>query len=313
MDASILNYTVNDNVAKFLNQTHKLYINGKWVDSKSGKTFDVEDPATGKKISTCAAGDKNDIDLAVSAARKCFDSGKWHSVPPNEKGKIIWKIAELIDDHTEELAQLESLDNGKPVAIAAGADVALSSDIFRYMAGWATKIEGETIPISVPYTPGAQYHSYTLREPVGVVGQIIPWNFPLLMAAWKLSVALAAGCTIVLKPAEQTPLSALRLTEIINNSNLLPEGVLNVVTGFGEDAGAPLAAHPHVDKVAFTGSTEVGKLITKASAGNLKKVSLELGGKSPTIIFPDADIDAAIAGAASAIFFQSRTMLLCWI
>ena len=198
MDASILNYTVNDNVAKFLNQTHKLYINGKWVDSKSGKTFEVEDPATGKKISTCAAGDKNDIDLAVSAARKCFDSGKWHSVPPNEKGKIIWKIAELIDDHTEELAQLESLDNGKPVAIAAGADVALSSDIFRYMAGWATKIEGETIPISVPYTPGAQYHSYTLREPVGVVGQIIPWNFPLLMAAWKLSVALAAGCPIVL-------------------------------------------------------------------------------------------------------------------
>ena len=276
MDASILNYTVNDNVAKFLNQTHKLYINGKWVDSKSGKTFDVEDPATGKKISTCAAGDKNDIDLAVSAARKCFDSGKWHSVPPNEKGKIIWKIAELIDDHTEELAQLESLDNGKPVAIAAGADVALSSDIFRYMAGWATKIEGETIPISVPYTPGAQYHSYTLREPVGVVGQIIPWNFPLLMAAWKLSVALAAGCTIVLKPAEQTPLSALRLTEIINNSNLLPEGVLNVVTGFGEDAGAPLAAHPHVDKVAFTGSTEVGKLITKASAGNLKKFHLSL-------------------------------------
>ena len=274
MDASILNYTVNDNVAKFLNQTHKLYINGKWVDSKSGKTFDVEDPATGKKISTCAAGDKNDIDLAVSAARKCFDSGKWHSVPPNEKGKIIWKIAELIDDHTEELAQLESLDNGKPVAIAAGADVALSSDIFRYMAGWATKIEGETIPISVPYTPGAQYHSYTLREPVGVVGQIIPWNFPLLMAAWKLSVALAAGCTIVLKPAEQTPLSALRLTEIINNSSLLPEGVLNVVTGFGEDAGAPLAAHPHVDKVAFTGSTEVGKLITKASAGNLKKFHL---------------------------------------
>ena len=189
MDASILNYTVNDNVAKFLNQTHKLYINGKWVDSKSGKTFDVEDPATGKKISTCAAGDKNDIDLAVSAARKCFDSGKWHSVPPNEKGKIIWKIAELIDDHTEELAQLESLDNGKPVAIAAGADVALSSDIFRYMAGWATKIEGETIPISVPYTPGAQYHSYTLREPVGVVGQIIPWNFPLLMAAGISKIA----------------------------------------------------------------------------------------------------------------------------
>ena len=219
MDASVLNYTVNDNVGKFLKQTQKLYINGKWIDSKSGKTFDVEDPATGKKISTCAAGNEQDINEAVMAARKCFDSGNWHvKIPPNERGKIVWKIAELIDQHTEELAQLESLDNGKPVAIAAGADVALSSDIFRYMAGWATKIEGETIPISVPYTPGAQYHSYTLREPVGVVGQIIPWNFPLLMAAWKLSVALAAGCTIVLKPAEQTPLSALRLTEIINNS-----------------------------------------------------------------------------------------------
>ncbi len=304
MDASILNYTVNDNVGKFLKQTQKLYINGNWVASKSGKTFDVEDPATGKKIATCAAGDKNDVDLAVSAARKAFDSGKWSSLPNNEKGKIIWKIGDLIDEHNEELAQLESLDNGKPVAVAGAADVPLSSDIFRYMAGWATKIEGNTIPYSCLYTPGAQYHSYTLREPVGVCGQIIPWNFPLLMAAWKIAPALTAGCTIVLKPAEQTPLSALRLMEIINDSNLLPEGVLNVVTGFGEEAGAPLAEHPHVDKVAFTGSTEVGKIITRAASGNLKKVSLELGGKSPTIIFPDADIDAAIAGAASAIFFN---------
>ncbi len=304
MDATILNYTVNDGVEKFLSDKKKLYIGGKWLDSKSGKTFDVEDPATGKTIATCAAGGNEDIDLAVSSARAAFDSGKWTSIPANEKGKIIWKIGDLIDKHAEELAQLESLDNGKPVTIAGAADVPLSSDIMRYMAGWATKIEGETIPISVPYTPGAQYHSYTLREPVGVVGQIIPWNFPLLMMAWKLAPALAAGCTIVLKPAEQTPLSALRLTEIINDSGLLPEGVLNVVTGLGEEAGAPLAAHPQVDKVAFTGSTEVGKLITKASAGNLKKVSLELGGKSPTIIFPDADVDAAIAGAASAIFFN---------
>ncbi len=304
MDASILNYSVNDNVAEFLSGTKKLYINGQWVDSTSGKTFDVEDPATGKKIATCSAGNKNDIDLAVSAARKAFDSGKWTSVPNNEKGKIIWKIAQLIDDHAEELAQLESLDNGKPVTIAGAADVPLSSDIFRYMAGWATKIEGETIPYSCLYTPGAQYHSYTLREPVGVCGQIIPWNFPLLMAAWKLAPALTAGCTIVLKPAEQTPLSALRLMEIINDSGLLPEGVVNLVTGYGEEAGAPLAEHPHVDKVAFTGSTEVGKIITKAASGNLKKVSLELGGKSPTIVFPDADIEAAIAGAASAIFFN---------
>ena len=304
MDATILNYNVNDGVSNFLSKNKQLYIDGKWVDSKSGKTFDVEDPATGKQIATCAAGDSTDSDIAVKAARKAFDSGKWTSIPTNERGKIIWKIGDLIDKHTEELAQLESLDNGKPVTIAGAADVPLSSDIMRYMAGWATKIEGETIPISVPYTPGAQYHSYTLREPVGVVGQIIPWNFPLLMMAWKLAPALAAGCTIVLKPAEQTPLSALRLTEIINDSGLLPEGVLNVVTGLGEAAGAPLAAHPGVDKVAFTGSTEVGKLITQASAGNLKKVSLELGGKSPTIIFPDADVDAAIAGAASAIFFN---------
>ncbi len=304
MDATILNYNVSDGVSNFLSKNKQLYIDGKWVDSKSGKTFEVEDPATGKQIATCAAGDSTDIDLAVKAARKAFDAGKWTSIPTNERGKIIWKIGDLIDKHTEELAQLESLDNGKPVTIAGAADVPLSSDIMRYMAGWATKIEGETIPISVPYTPGAQYHSYTLREPVGVVGQIIPWNFPLLMMAWKLAPALAAGCTIVLKPAEQTPLSALRLTEIINDSGLLPEGVLNVVTGLGEAAGAPLAAHPGVDKVAFTGSTEVGKLITQASAGNLKKVSLELGGKSPTIIFPDADVDAAIAGAASAIFFN---------
>lgn len=304
MDASILNYTVNDNVASFLNKNQKLYIGGNWVDTSSSKTFDVEDPATGKKLASCASGNSKDIDLAVKAARNAFDSGRWTGIPANERGKIIWKIGDLIDQHAEELAQLESLDNGKPVAVAGAADVPLSSDIFRYMAGWATKIEGETIPISVPYTPGAQYHSYTLREPVGVVGQIIPWNFPLLMAAWKIAPALAAGCTIVLKPAEQTPLSALRLTEIIHDSGILPDGVLNVVTGLGEDAGAPLSAHPGVDKVAFTGSTEVGKLITKAAAGNLKKVSLELGGKSPTIIFPDADIDAAIAGAASAIFFN---------
>ena len=302
MDASILNYTVNDNVGQFLENNKKIYINGKWIDSSSGKSFEVEDPASGKKIATCAAGNKEDIDKAVKAARTAFDSGIWSDMPNNEKGKIIWKIGDLIDKHGEELAQLESLDNGKPVAVAGAADVPLSSDIFRYMAGWATKIEGNTIPYSCLYTPGAKYHSYTLREPVGVCGQIIPWNFPLLMAAWKIAPALTAGCTIILKPAEQTPLSALRLTEIIHDSGLLPDGVLNVVTGFGEEAGAPLAEHPLVDKVAFTGSTEVGKIITKAASGNLKKVSLELGGKSPTIIFPDADIDAAIAGAASAIF-----------
>jgi phenylacetaldehyde dehydrogenase len=199
---------------------------------------------------------------------------------------------------------LESIDNGKPRAVARAADVPLAADLFHYMAGWATKIEGETIPISVPYAPGAAFHAFTLREPVGVVGQIIPWNFPLLMAAWKLGPALATGNCVVLKPAEQTPLSALRLGELLLEAGL-PEGVVNIVTGFGETAGAALAAHDQVDKIAFTGSTEVGKLIVRAAAGNLKKVSLELGGKSPNIIFKDtADLDAAITGAANAIFFN---------
>src|SRR5450432_3722029 len=222
---------------------------------------------------------------------------------PSERGKLIWKLGDLIDSHLEEFAYLESLDNGKPLTIARAADVPLAAELFRYMAGWATKMEGSTIPLSVPYTPGAKYLSYTLREPIGVVGQIIPWNFPLLMAAWKLGPALATGCTIVLKPAEQTPLSALKLGELILEAGF-PEGVVNVVPGYGETAGAALAAHDLVDKIAFTGSTEVGKLIVHAATGNLKKVSLELGGKSPVIVFADADLDRAIPGTASAIFFN---------
>src|SRR5437016_10393831 len=196
-----------------------------------------------------------------------------------------------------------SLDNGKPVGVALGADVPLAADLFHYMAGWATKIEGNTINISVPYMPGANFHSYTLREPVGVVGQIIPWNFPLLMAAWKLGPALTTGNCVVLKPAEQTPLTALFLAQLIAEAGI-PDGVVNVVTGFGETAGAALAAHDDVDKVAFTGSTEVGKLLVQAAAGNLKKVTLELGGKSPNVVFADGDVDAAIAGASMAIFFN---------
>ncbi len=222
---------------------------------------------------------------------------------PSERGKLVWKLADLLEEHIEEFATLETLDNGKPLGVARAADVPLAVDMFRYMAGWATKLEGTTIPISVPYTPGAQYLAYTLREPVGVVGQIIPWNFPLLMAAWKLAPALASGCTVVLKPAEQTPLSALRLGELIVEAGF-PEGVVNIVPGYGETAGAALAAHDLVDKIAFTGSTEVGKLIVHAATGNLKKVSLELGGKSPNVVFKDADMDTAIAGAAGAIFFN---------
>jgi len=294
---------VDPRVASFLEKPRQMLINGHWVDSVSGKTFPSYDPSTGEVLATVAEGDKADIDLAAKAARKAFESGPWRKMSVSERGRLIWKLADLIDQHLDEFAFLESLDNGKPLTIARAADVPLAADLFRYMAGWATKIEGNTIPISVPYTPKARYLSYTLREPVGVVGQIIPWNFPLLMAAWKLGPALATGCTIVLKPAEQTPLSALKLGELIQEAGF-PEGVVNIVPGYGETAGAALAAHMDVDKVAFTGSTEVGRLIVHAAAGNLKKVSLELGGKSPNVVYKDADLDLAIAGAASAIFFN---------
>ena len=294
--------TVDQTVEQFTAAPRQLFINGQWTDAASGKTFETPNPATGDTLARVAEGDAEDIDRAVRAARSAFDDGPWGRLTPSERGRIIWRIGDLILEHAEELAQLESLDNGKPYAVALGADVPLAADLFHYMAGWATKIEGNSINISVPYMPGANFHSYTLREPVGVVGQIIPWNFPLLMAAWKLGPALTTGNTVVLKPAEQTSLTAIRLAGIIAEAGV-PEGVVNVVTGFGETAGAALAAHPMVDKIAFTGSTEVGKLIVHAAAGNLKKVTLELGGKSPNIVFDDAP-DDAIAGAANAIFFN---------
>src|ERR1700691_6243255 len=293
---------IHPQVADFLEKPRKMLINGKWVNSISGKTFPTYNPATGEVLAQVAEGDREDIEQAVKAARKAFDQGPWRRLTASERGRLIWKLADLLEAHTEEFAYLESLDNGKPLTIARAADVPLAVDLFRYMAGWATKIEGNTIPVSVPYTPGAKYLAYTLREPVGVAGQIIPWNFPLLMAAWKLGPALACGCTVILKPAEQTPLSALRLGDLIMEAGF-PEGVVNIVPGYGETAGAALAAHPQVDKIAFTGSTEVGKLIVRAATGNLKKVSLELGGKSPNIVFDDAP-DDAIAGAAGAIFFN---------
>lgn len=290
-------------VRAFVGQARKVLIGGKWHAAQSGKTFEVYNPSNEEVIAHVADCDRTDVDLAVAAARRAFDQGPWPRMSPSERGKIIWKIGDLILKNLEELAQLESLDNGKPIGVARAADVPLAADLFHYMAGWATKIEGNTLALSVPYTPGAQYHAFTRREPIGVVAQIIPWNFPLLMAAWKLGPVLAAGCTVVLKPAEETPLSALRLAELCQEAGL-PDGVLNVVTGFGETCGAPLAAHPNVDKVAFTGSTEVGKLIVKAAADDLKKVTLELGGKSPNIILDDADLDIAIPGAANAIFFN---------
>src|ERR1700757_1997921 len=282
---------VRNDVSDFVRKPRKMLIGGKWVESVSGKTFETYNPATGEVLARVAEGDRQDIDLAVKAARKAFESGPWPAMSPSDRGKLLWKLAELIDQNRDELAELETLDNGKPVFFSRVVDVPTASDAFRYYAGWATKVEGTTIPISMP---GAQHLAYTLREPVGVAGQIIPWNFPLIMASMKLAPALAVGCACVLKPAEQTPLTALRLGELIVEAGF-PDGVVNIVPGYGETAGAALAAHPDVDKIAFTGSTEVGKLILQAASGNLKKVSLELGGKSPNIVFADVDLDAAIA------------------
>jgi phenylacetaldehyde dehydrogenase len=286
---------------KFLVATKQLLIDNQWVSPASGKTFEVINPATEEVVAQVSQAGAEEVELAVAAARRAFAEGsEWRRMSASDRGKLIWKLADLIEQNLEEFAELESLDNGKPISVARVADVPLAVDLFRYMAGWSTKIEGNTIPISVP---GAEYFSYTLRDPVGVVAQIIPWNFPLLMAAWKLGPALATGCTVILKPAEQTPLSALRLGELFLEAGF-PKGVVNILTGFG-DTGAALAAHNDVDKVAFTGSTEVGRLIVKAAGeSNLKKVTLELGGKSPNIVFADADLKAAAAGAANAIFFN---------
>ena len=302
MATAVSSASMHKGVEEFIGKPRRMFINNQFVPSASGKTFPTYNPATGEIMAQVAEGDREDIDRAVKAARKAFENPAWADMSPSQRGRLIWKLADLLEAHTEEFAQVESLDNGKPLAIARVADVPLAVDLFRYMAGWATKIEGNTIPISAG-TKRTQYFAYTRREPVGVVGQIIPWNFPLLMAAWKLGPALATGCCVVLKPAEQTPLSALLLAELIAEAGF-PEGVVNVVTGYGETAGAALAAHPDVDKVAFTGSTEVGKLIVQAAAGNLKKVSLELGGKSPNIVFDDADMRSTVPGAASAIFFN---------
>jgi acyl-CoA reductase-like NAD-dependent aldehyde dehydrogenase len=288
-------------VASFLRQQpKKLFIGGKWMEAASGKTFDTIDPSTGEVLAKVAEGGAADIDRAVAAARKAHESGVWRDLPPSERAKALWRIGDLIEEHGLEFAQLDSLDNGKPINEMLLADVPISAATFRYYAGWVTKLDGATQQTSFP----GKFLSYTLRQPVGVVGQIIPWNFPLMMAAWKVAPALACGNTVVLKPSEETPLSALLLAEIVQEADI-PAGVFNVVPGFGETAGARLASHPDVDKIAFTGSTEVGKLIAKASAeSNLKRVSLELGGKSPNIVFADADLSRAASGAFLGIFFN---------
>jgi len=275
----------------------KLFINGRWVDSVSGKAFDTLNPATEKVITSVAEGDSADIDLAVAAAREAFENGPWKKTDARDRGRILLKIAGLIERNKDELALLDTLDNGKPINETTNADIPLVIDCFLYYAGWADKIHGETIPVR------GDFFNYTLREPVGVVGQIIPWNFPLLMAAWKIAPALACGNTIVLKPAEQTPLSALRLGEICQEAGL-PDGVLNIVTGYGPTAGAALAEHMDVDKIAFTGGSATGRIIMQAASKNLKRISLELGGKSPNIVFADSDVDSAVAGAMTGIFFN---------
>ena len=285
---------------EFLQRGGKMLIDGELVDAASGKTMHVYNPATGKVLADVPEGDQEDVNGAVKAARRAFDDGSWASVSPSARGQLLWKLADLLEKHQDEFAELESIDNGKPVGVAKLADVPLSIDQLRYMAGWATKIMGSTISPSAP----GDYHAYTLREPVGVVGQIIPWNFPLLLMAWKIAPALATGCTVIVKCAEQTPLTALRMAELVLEAGF-PPGVVNIVTGYGETAGAALAAHELVDKVAFTGSTEVGRKIVSAACGNLKKVSLELGGKGPVIVFPDADLDVTVPGAANGIFFNT--------
>jgi aldehyde dehydrogenase (NAD+) len=277
----------------------KMLINNRWVDSISGKTFETINPATGDIIARVAEADAADVDVAVKAARKAFHvKSPWRRMSAAERGKTLNRLADLIEKHAEELSTLESLDNGKPRHIAMAADLPLTIACYRYYAGWADKIQGKTIPI------GGDYFCYTRHEPVGVVGQIIPWNFPLLMQAWKLAPALAAGNTVVLKVAEQTPLSALRVGELIVEAGF-PEGVVNILPGYGPTAGAAIARHMDVDKVAFTGSTEVGHLIMQAAAEtNLKRVTLELGGKSPNIIFADADMNEAVEGSHFALFFN---------
>jgi phenylacetaldehyde dehydrogenase len=281
-------------------RTQQLLIGGQWRDASSGETLDVLDPATGENFAKAAAGGAADIDQAVKAARKAFEHGPWRTTSPNERARLLWKLSDAIEAHAEEIALLETLDNGMPLWLAQMWNVPKAVDCLRYYSGWPTRLTGETLPVSSP----GEYHTYTRREPVGVVGQIVAWNMPFGMAVGKIAPALAAGCTVVLKPAEQTPLSAVRLGQLIQEVGF-PDGVVNIVTGTGPSAGRPLVEHPDVDKIAFTGSTAVGKSILSAAGAGLKRVTLELGGKSPVIIFPDADLEGATVAAANGIFINT--------
>lgn len=288
---------------RFLDARKRMLIGGEWLDAADGSLLDVHDPATGEVFDHVPAGKAADIDRAVRAARTAFEGSEWPALRPAQRERLLLKLADLVEREARSLAEIESLDNGKSVVLAQHVDMAMAADFLRYMAGWATKIEGTTHDVSIPFLPTAKFFAFTRKEPVGVVGAIIPWNFPLLMAVWKIGPALAAGCTVVLKPAEETPLTALRLGELTIEAGI-PPGVVNIVTGLGPTAGAALAAHAGIDKIAFTGSTEVGKHVQRAAVDNMTRVSLELGGKSPVIVLEDADPAQAAAGAANAIFFN---------
>jgi phenylacetaldehyde dehydrogenase len=286
---------------KYLAATHRLFIGGRFVEGAAGRSFPVIDPSSGQEIARVPEGEAVDIDAAVTAARRAFDAGPWPKLRPSERERIMLRLADLLERHAEELSELESVNSGRTLAGTRAIDVNLSVDYLRYMAGWATKIHGQTLNTSTPYAPNARFFAMTLREPVGVVGAITPWNVPLGQAIWKIAPALATGCTLVLKPAEQTPLTALRFAQLIAEAGV-PEGVINVVTGFGAAAGAALVRHPGVDKISFTGSTEVGRQIGAAAAAQMKRFTLELGGKSPMVVMGDADLDVAIPGTAMGIF-----------
>jgi phenylacetaldehyde dehydrogenase len=296
----------NPDARRFLaTRRRNMLIGADWVPALAGKWMDCIDPATGTVLAQVPEAGLVDVDRAVAAARSSFDRGVWRQLTPSARARILWRIGDLIDAHIDELAELETLDQGKPIWVGRYAEIPGAAEQFRYFAGQATRLEGQTIPTSISYQPtGRQLFAYTQREPVGVVAAIIPWNSPLIMAAMKLAPALASGCSVVLKPAEDTSLTALRLGELLLEAGV-PGGVVNIVTGLGEVVGAALAAHPQVDKVAFTGSTEVGRLILRAASGNLKKVTLELGGKSPAIVLGDADLSLTIPGVANAIFFNA--------
>jgi phenylacetaldehyde dehydrogenase len=279
----------------------QMLIGGRWIDARSGARFDVRDPGTGEVIAQVAEGGPEEVELAVQAAREAFEAARWSGLSPDHRARVLWRVADLIEERADLLAGVESRNQGMPLTNALTRAIPDVARTFRYYAGWADKIAGRS---SEAVNGGRRFHTYTRREPVGVAALIVPWNAPLGMAAWKLAPALAAGCTCILKPAEETPLTALLLAEILVEAGV-PDGVVNVLTGFGHVVGAGLSEHADVDKIAFTGSTEVGKIIARAATGNLKKVSLELGGKSPVIVFDDADLERAIPGAAAAIFNNS--------